>query len=449
MQDPNNRITEFQEIVKHTPKILREQLLLQLSKVFFDVDRSAKSDDATIPSIERFHGVLLFIDISGFTALSQKLTVDELQAHINDYFSIMLDIVYQYGGDVVKFAGDAIYVLWPTPLHALPHSTDNSFKESFSCDFIMAMKSSLEAQQMFTPFLTKAISCAVAITHYCNNYAVNIRAEHEVEQASVDGENSLSATHSIREKVSGSQRNRSSSTSTAYLNVHAGIGMGLMAGINVGAANRYEYILMGEPINDVAAAESTAKIGEIALCANVHEIFHGATGNCNCSSSAGGCFILSSSQGEIQEISSSSTRGDMKKNAKDLIINHRAVNQLIQELTKSCSLLFDNSYKEYGPGLSDAILKLIVNNPDQNPISHKTIMEAYSNADEPTAPLSSSPAAVLSQNVADLIGKYTYSSDPVVRSQFSRWIQKCLYDDLKKHVHEAARTSPDMFEPDR
>lgn len=68
------------------------------------------------PSMERFYGVLLFVDISGFTLLSTKLTIDELRYHINDYFDRILRIVELYGGQTVKFAGDALYILWQVEL---------------------------------------------------------------------------------------------------------------------------------------------------------------------------------------------------------------------------------------------------------------------------------------------------------------------------------------------
>lgn len=41
---------------------------------------------------------LLFVDISGFTALSQKLDVESLKNHINDYFAKMLSVIDKWGG---------------------------------------------------------------------------------------------------------------------------------------------------------------------------------------------------------------------------------------------------------------------------------------------------------------------------------------------------------------
>src|ERR1700712_3488235 len=65
------------------------------------------------------HAALLFADISGFTALTERLAqrgpagVEELTRLLNTSFSQILDLIEAHGGDVVKFAGDALLALWP------------------------------------------------------------------------------------------------------------------------------------------------------------------------------------------------------------------------------------------------------------------------------------------------------------------------------------------------
>lgn len=82
---------------------------------------SAKYDPKSScrPTIERFHGTLLFVDISGFTILSQKLTPDRLRSFINAYFKRLIDIVQKYDGEVIKFAGDALFIIWQTKVNSL------------------------------------------------------------------------------------------------------------------------------------------------------------------------------------------------------------------------------------------------------------------------------------------------------------------------------------------
>ncbi|MDQ3767322.1 MAG: tetratricopeptide repeat protein [Actinomycetota bacterium] len=61
----------------------------------------------------------LFVDISGFTAMSEALSdsgrfgSEELTNILNDYFRPMIDLVHSYGGDVLKFSGDGMTILFP------------------------------------------------------------------------------------------------------------------------------------------------------------------------------------------------------------------------------------------------------------------------------------------------------------------------------------------------
>ena len=70
------------------------------------------------PAARRFPAVILFSDISGFTALSELLSragpagAEELSHLINRYFTQMIRIIQGYRGQVVKFSGDALTVLF-------------------------------------------------------------------------------------------------------------------------------------------------------------------------------------------------------------------------------------------------------------------------------------------------------------------------------------------------
>jgi hypothetical protein len=47
-----------------------------------------------------------------------------------------------------------------------------------------------------------------------------------------------------------------------------------MAGMDVGSNNRWEYLLFGQPVLDIAKAESAAKVGEVVLSAESHALLH-------------------------------------------------------------------------------------------------------------------------------------------------------------------------------
>jgi class 3 adenylate cyclase/tetratricopeptide (TPR) repeat protein len=69
-------------------------------------------------------GTMVFADISGFTALSEKLATrgrigtEELVETLSRVFAGMLDITANRGGQLLKFGGDALLVLFTGPDHA-------------------------------------------------------------------------------------------------------------------------------------------------------------------------------------------------------------------------------------------------------------------------------------------------------------------------------------------
>ena len=80
-------------------------------------------DELVEPGAFDFESALLFIGISGFTALCTKLDIDALQKHINTYIGILIDVVSQHDGDVLRFAGDALYCAWSLPCGAADEGT--------------------------------------------------------------------------------------------------------------------------------------------------------------------------------------------------------------------------------------------------------------------------------------------------------------------------------------
>jgi class 3 adenylate cyclase/tetratricopeptide (TPR) repeat protein len=71
-----------------------------------------------LPTSEAVPGTLLFADISGFTQLTERLSAkgpvgaEELTLALNSYFGELIQIVDSYGGDVLKFAGDALVAIF-------------------------------------------------------------------------------------------------------------------------------------------------------------------------------------------------------------------------------------------------------------------------------------------------------------------------------------------------
>jgi adenylate cyclase len=65
---------------------------------------------------------VLFTDVAGFTAISEKLTPKELAQFMNEYLTAMTTIIYEHGGTVDKYIGDAIMAFWGAPLDDPDHA---------------------------------------------------------------------------------------------------------------------------------------------------------------------------------------------------------------------------------------------------------------------------------------------------------------------------------------
>ncbi|MEQ9366181.1 MAG: adenylate/guanylate cyclase domain-containing protein [Leptospirales bacterium] len=72
------------------------------------------------PVAMTFPAAVLFADMQNFTILAERLTredprqgVQKLAAYLDIYIGRLVDIITECGGDIVKFAGDACFAIWP------------------------------------------------------------------------------------------------------------------------------------------------------------------------------------------------------------------------------------------------------------------------------------------------------------------------------------------------
>lgn len=63
-----------------------------------------------------------FSDIRGFTELSERMEPEELVAELNDYLTEMTEIVFQFGGTLDKYIGDAVMVFFGDPVAQEDHA---------------------------------------------------------------------------------------------------------------------------------------------------------------------------------------------------------------------------------------------------------------------------------------------------------------------------------------
>eukprot|EP00002_Diphylleia_rotans_P011525 TRINITY_DN2275_c0_g3_i3.p1 TRINITY_DN2275_c0_g3~~TRINITY_DN2275_c0_g3_i3.p1 ORF type:complete len:1744 (-),score=350.99 TRINITY_DN2275_c0_g3_i3:418-5649(-) len=161
------------------------------------------------PETASFPASVLFVDISGFTILADNLAkekghegMEELNRIINSYFEHMISIITNSGGDVVKFAGDAIFAIWPATL----------------------------LNEDLPQVAIRAASCATGL---------------------------LSTDWS---KLPGAVLNGQ----PVQLKVHIGLGAGEITSMHVGGVlSRCEFVICGDALRQIAKAVDLAKPGQV------------------------------------------------------------------------------------------------------------------------------------------------------------------------------------------
>lgn len=169
----------------------------------------------SLPEESRYHGAVLFADISGFTPLTEKMCkmglegIEKMSLHLNAFFdnligenvscftSDLLVLIESHGGDVIKFAGDALMSVW----------WSNS------------------AQNLATSVIF-ASQCALAMQERLKGF---------------DAEG-------------------------CPLTLHSGIGAGEISQIHVGGTNnRFEFLIAGNPLDQVSECEKRAESGQVYI----------------------------------------------------------------------------------------------------------------------------------------------------------------------------------------
>lgn len=193
----NLALTEL--LASYVPKLIQKRVIANPAPI-----------DA--PVTEELQAAILFADISGFTLLTERMAekgptgVETLARILNEYFGQLIDIIHDYGGDVVKFAGDAVIAVWPV----VP-------------DVAISDTVSRADQWQWT---MRAAECALEVHRRLTNY--------EAEDANL------------------------------YLKL--AVSMGRISTVHVGGVfNRWEFLITGTPLVELGIANTIARAGDILI----------------------------------------------------------------------------------------------------------------------------------------------------------------------------------------
>ena len=199
----NPALTEV--LASYVPKLIQNRIIADPSPI-------------ESPLAEDIQAAVLFADISGFTLLTERLAekgptgVETLARILNEYFGQLIDIIHDHGGDVVKFAGDAVIAVWPIISAGTPEVGSGTTDPISRADYWQ--------------WTMRAAECAIKIRERLTNY----KAED------------------------------------ANLYLKLAVSTGRISTAHVGGVfNRWEFLLTGNPLVELGIANNLAKAGEILI----------------------------------------------------------------------------------------------------------------------------------------------------------------------------------------
>jgi adenylate cyclase len=87
------------------------------------IRRIAEDPDAVNLGGQELVGTAVFTDIKGFTSIAEGMSAPETAAMLNAYFSDATRHVFDAGGTLIKYIGDAVFAIWGAPIRRDDHAT--------------------------------------------------------------------------------------------------------------------------------------------------------------------------------------------------------------------------------------------------------------------------------------------------------------------------------------
>ena len=278
---------------------------------------------------------ILVADVSGFTKLNETFSVmekgagaEQVTTHLNRYFSALLNIIGAHGGDCVKFAGDALIVLFlpakdwrqegdgigggqePAPLtasqslsslgvsspHPLGHDDLSASMSRFTgeggeggahaaapshfrfphhpLDGLAHPRASTKGshgspEQAETSL--RAVQCALQLQSDMGVYHGDLVEKDPAEAAAA-----AAAALAVPAGGAGHKRVRSEITRTVELRLHIAVGCGSVHGFHVGGfQDEYEFVLTGAAFGQLKEGLDLSQRGEVVVSRQVWDLIQG------------------------------------------------------------------------------------------------------------------------------------------------------------------------------
>ncbi|KAJ1537230.1 hypothetical protein HK096_001501 [Nowakowskiella sp. JEL0078] len=188
--------------------------ITKVSRIIKNSSDSKSPMDPMVPvAIEGFAAVVM-VDVSGYSKLSATLAelgpvgAEILGKTMKGYLDKIIHIILLHGGDIYKFAGDAVVFYWKM------EKTDPMFLDD----------------NRRGELVLKASHCCLDLLTKLGTYDINIQ-----------------------------------DCDTKVLRIHLGIGAGKIYDVHIGDLGRWEHFVASDAVNQLAHVLDLAKAGELAM----------------------------------------------------------------------------------------------------------------------------------------------------------------------------------------
>ncbi len=125
---------------RRSEQLRREALVLSNFQRYFAPNLAAQiaqQEGAVQLGGQKRPVVIFFSDIRGFTPMSELMGPDAIATLLTEYFTEMVEIVFEHSGTLDKFMGDAIMALWGAPI---AHADDADRAMRCAVDQLVALE---------------------------------------------------------------------------------------------------------------------------------------------------------------------------------------------------------------------------------------------------------------------------------------------------------------------
>ncbi len=87
---------------------------------------------------QRLTGTMMFTDLKGFSSISEQLTPEALLDWLNEYLSVMTEVIHDHSGIVSKFTGDGVFAAFGVPIPSVkPEAIAQDASRAVACAVVM------------------------------------------------------------------------------------------------------------------------------------------------------------------------------------------------------------------------------------------------------------------------------------------------------------------------